>query len=76
MNKRWRFVLVTLFAGVLFLLHNDEWLFVRNGRHVLLDAWQPLFGWLPVDMAYNMAWVMLGVVFCYLLMRWTWSDES
>jgi len=75
-SRTFRITTICLLTAVLFLLHNDEWLFVRDGRHSLFDYQQPIFGWLPAEAAYNVAWIALGAGLCHLTLRWTWRSDT
>ena len=50
----------------LFVLHNDWW----NRSHG-----DVVFGWIPFDLAYHVAWVGLGALVLSWILKATWGRE-
>ncbi len=53
---------------VLSVLHVD---FFNHGIPALL-----LFGWLPADLAYHLAWVIAAALLVLYLTRYVWRDSD
>lgn len=65
MMQRW----LGLFAIVVLLaLHNDWW--ARE------PALEPVLGFIPFEIAYRLAWLVLVSVVLSLLVRWVWPRDE
>ena len=60
MSRRGRRILGAAVVALLFILHNEQWLFERDGANVLFDPRSAVWGWFPADMAYHVIWVVLA----------------
>ncbi len=72
MSRRSLRILSAAIVALLFILHNERWLFERESNNILFDPRSAVWGWFPADMAYHVIWVVLGAGAAWLVMRCTW----
>ncbi len=51
---------------VVYLLHNDFWLWEADGR----------FLWLPIGLAYHLSYCLLIVVWMAMMVKWAWPRKG
>ncbi len=60
-------IVVVLAVLVLLVLHNDGWNRERTA--------QAIWGWVPVDLAYHVVWVVASSAVLWLVMRAAWGRK-